>query len=365
VRDAVAALIARCERATLVFDAARIAANMQRIADAARAARITPLFAVKSFPHPRVIELAARYFDGFDVASRGELAIVPHDKLISIADPTGSTTGTIAIGEPAGTIGEPNASGGAIGELAAGARTIIVCETIEQVRAASGDIAIRVSASITGRDPAVGAILDGTGHRRSRFGLDTREAIATLRDAARGRVGLHIHHGPVTAVNAERFIATAGAAIELAGFAPDFLDLGGAWHGVSDIAAAFAQIRAAFDMPILVEPGRACAEGAGFAVGRVMSRRELDDRILVVSDLSRVCHLRWSQVELVAKAPHPGTGRKLLVTGATCYEEDIIGEWTVGDLGDRIVLRNVSGYAYAWNTSFGGVPAADVVLVDD
>jgi carboxynorspermidine decarboxylase len=166
-------------------------------------------------------------------------------------------------------------------------------------------------------------------------------------------------------VSAERFIATARAAIDLAGFTPDFLDLGGAWHGIVDIAAAFAEIRAAFDMPIFVEPGRACADGAGFAVGHVMSRREVADRILVVSDLSRVCHLRWSQVELVAKAPHPGTGRKLLVTGATCYEEDVIGEWTVGDVGDRIVLRNVSGYAFAWNTSFGGVPAADVVFVDD
>lgn len=362
-------MIARCERATLVFDAHRIAANMQRIADAAGAARITPLFAVKSFPHPRVIELAAAHFAGFDVASRGELALVPRDKIISIADPTGAARTPadhaivprdklISIADPTGIA----AVGLSSARVAGG--TITVCETVEQARAATGDIAIRVSASITGRDPAVGAILDGSGHRRSRFGLDTRDAIAAVREAARGRVGLHIHHGPVTAASAERFITTARAAIELAAFTPDFLDLGGAWHGIADIAAAFAEIRAAFDMPIFVEPGRACAEGAGFAVGRVMARRELDDRILVVSDLSRVCHLRWGQVEIVAKAPHPGTGRKLLVTGATCYEEDVIGEWTVGDLGDRIVLRNVSGYAYAWNTSFGGVPAADVVFVD-
>jgi hypothetical protein len=31
--------------------------------------------------------------------------------------------------------------------------------------------------------------------------------------------------------------------------------------------------------------------------------------------------------------------------------------------GARIVLRNVSGYAVGWNTGFGGVPPADVVLV--
>lgn len=335
MRDAVADVIARCDRAALVYDLVRITDNMQRIANAARAARIRPLFAVKSFPHPRVLELAAQHFAGFDVASPGERALISTG-LISSADPTGSTHGAIT-----------------------------VCETVEQVRAAPGDIAIRVSASITGRDPAVGAILDGTGHRRSRFGVDTREVISTLREAARGRVGLHVHHGPVTASSAERFIATARAAIELAGFAPAFIDLGGAWHGIADIEGAFEEIRAALgDIEILVEPGRACADGAGFGVGRVMSRREVADRLVVVCELSRVCHLRWSQVELVAKAPHPGTGRKLLITGATCYEEDVIGEWIVGDVGDRIVVRNVSGYAYAWNTSFGGVPTADVIAVD-
>ena len=37
---------------------------------------------------------------------------------------------------------------------------------------------LRVSASITGTDPAIGAVLDGSGRRRSRFGLDDRAAIA-------------------------------------------------------------------------------------------------------------------------------------------------------------------------------------------
>lgn len=68
-------------------------------------------------------------------------------------------------------------------------------------------------------------------------------------------------------------------------------------------------------------------------------------------------------VELEDPAPD-ATPSGVGLTGATCYEEDVIGEWTVGELGDRIVLRNVSGYAYAWNTSFGGVPKADVAFVD-
>jgi diaminopimelate decarboxylase len=119
---------------------------------------------------------------------------------------------------------------------------------------------------------------------------------------------------------------------------------------------------------IIIEPGRLVSEGAGFACGTIVVVRELDDRPLYVLDLSRICHLRWSQVELVAQAPHPGEGRRALFVGPTCFEDDVVGEWTVTPahlhIRGRVVLRGVSGYAVAWNTSFGGVPAAEVVIGD-
>ena len=335
-----------CTRATLAFDLARIDANLAAIGAAARAAEITALFAVKSFPHPRVLELAARHVDGFDVASPAELAAVPAHAIVSVADPSGAAIAA-----------------------ARGKRVIVACETVEQVRAAppGAEIAIRVSASITGLDPAIGSVLDGTGHRRSRFGLSDRDAIAALADAARGRrLGLHVHHGPVVATSAERFVATARAALELCAFEPAFVDLGGAWHGIADLAAAFAAIRVALprSLELVVEPGRAYAAGAGFACGIVQAARSLGDRELRVVDLSRACHLRWSAIELVARAPHPGRGRRVLVVGPTCYEEDVLGEWTVEPdaLDERVIVRNVTGYALAWNTGFGGVPPADVLV---
>lgn len=336
----------RCERATLVFDLQAIEHNLQRVAEAARAHGIVPLFAMKSFPHPRVHELAARHLAGFDVASLGELRVAPRADITSIVDPTGA----------------------AIAHAPAAGRVIVGCETVDQVRAAPShaEIAIRISASITGRDPAVGALLDGSGHRRSRFGLESAAQVAELVRAAAGRrIGVHVHHGPVTATSAERFIASARAALALLDREPAFIDLGGAWHGIDDVAAAFAEIRGALGtLEILVEPGRLYAQGAGFATGRVVSTRDAGDRWLAVTELSRICHLRWSQVELVARAPRPGEGRKVQVVGPTCYEDDVIGEWTVepAHVAERIVLRNVSGYALAWNTGFGGVPAADVLL---
>ncbi len=346
-----------CTRATLVYDLATIDANLTALARAARASGIRPLFAVKSFPDPRVIALAAEHLDGFDVASPGEIAAVPSGAIVSICDPSGL----------------------ALGYAPASTRVIASIETPAQLAAAPAhaEIAIRISASITGRDPAVGAILDGSGHRRSRFGLDdrapprdgdrARDAIAELVGLAGDRrLGLHLHHGPVTATSAERFIVSARAALALVDRMPSFLNLGGAWHGLADLPGAFAQIRAALprDLELLVEPGRLLAARAGFAAGRITAARSLGDRELRVTELSRTCHLRWSPVELVAPPPRTGHGVKVLIAGPSCYEEDVLGEWTIEPavVDERVILRDVSGYALAWNTGFGGIPPADVVV---
>ncbi|HET9989178.1 MAG TPA: hypothetical protein VFQ65_11675, partial [Kofleriaceae bacterium] len=194
-----------------------------------------------------------------------------------------------------------------------------------------------------------------------------RAQILELVQLARGRRwGLHVHHGPITAASAERFIATAHAALALVDREPAFLNLGGAWHGIPDLPAAFAKLRAAIPgaIELVVEPGRSFAAGAGFACGLVTAARSLGDRELRVIDLSRACHLRWSPVELVAPAPHPGRGVKTLIAGPTCYEEDTLGEWTVDPVhvAERVIVRDVPGYALAWNTGFAGIPPADVVV---
>jgi diaminopimelate decarboxylase len=363
--EQVAAALARCAHPSLVFDLARIDANLAALAAAARAADITPLFAAKSFPHAAVRALAAARLAGFDVASPAEVA-----EIAALAPP--GAAGILSVVDPSGRAA--GATGGWRGRL------IIGCDSVAQVAAAppGAEIAIRLSASVTARDPAIGAVLDGSGHRRSRFGLDVepvhlRHAIGALAHAAGDRpVGLHLHHGPVSATTGERFVATARAALaaaDAAGVTPRFLDLGGAWHAVADLPGALRAIRAALPgLELFIEPGRLLADGAGFACGRVASVRALDDRRLCVLELSRVCHLRWSQPELVAPPPHTGAGRVTLLAGPTCYEDDVLGEWTLDPaelpVGGRAVVRNVTGYALAWNTGFGGVAPAAVVIVD-
>lgn len=341
----VSAAIERARAPALVFDRDRLERNAIAIAEAARAANILCLFAAKSFPHPIVRELAARHFDGFDAASEAELAELPDARIISIADPTGRTVGSRA------------------------PRTIVSCDTLDQVRAARGEIAIRLSMSLTGRDPAIG-VVQRDSHRRSRFGLDVESSRRELRELAAGRtVGLHLHHGAVTASSAERFLATAHAALAVARDAeiePAFLNLGGAWHGLAELPAAFAAVRAAFPaLELIVEPGRALVTEAGFACGRVTVARSLDDRELRVLELSRICHLRWSQIELVGAAPRAGHGVDQLLVGPTCFEDDVLGEWRTEAplaVGSSVIVRHVTGYAVAWNTGFHGVPPADVIV---
>jgi diaminopimelate decarboxylase len=368
---AIAAAVARCERPSLVFDLAQIDANLAAIARAARGAEATALFAAKSFPHPAVRALAAAHLAGFDAASPAEVG-----ELCDACDGGVGRAGgpaVLSIADPSG-----RAAAAAAGWRG---RLIVSCETAGQIVAAppGAEIAIRISASLAGRDPAIGAVQDGTGHRRSRFGLDVdperlRAAIGELARAAGTRpVGLHVHHGAVAATTGERFAQAARdacAAAADAGVAPRFLNLGGAWHAVPDLAGALMQVRSALPLPVelIIEPGRRVAAAAGFACGRIAAARELDDRALRVLELSRSCHLRWSQPELVAPPPRTGAGRRVLFVGPTCYEDDVLGEWTTEPdrfaAGGRAVLRHITGYAVAWNTGFAGVAPADVVMVE-
>lgn len=368
---AIAAALVRCERPSLVFDLAQIDANLAAIARAARSAEVTALFAAKSFPHPAVRALAVAHLAGFDAASPAEVGEVCDACDAAGARPGGGTA-VLSVADP---------SGCAVSAAARWrGRLIASCETAAQVAAAppGAEIAIRISTSLAGRDPAIGAVQDGSGHRRSRFGLDVdperlRAAIRELASAAGSRpVGLHVHHGAIAATTDERFAATARdacAAAADAGVTPRFLNLGGAWHAIADLAGVLTRVRAALPLPVelIIEPGRRVAEAAGFACGRIAAARELDDRELRVLELSRSCHLRWSQPDLVAPPPHTGAGRRVLFVGPTCYEDDVLGEWTTEPgrfcAGGRVVLRHITGYAVAWNTGFAGIAPADVVMV--
>jgi diaminopimelate decarboxylase len=286
------------------------------------------------------------------------------------------------------SITDPALDAGRLEGLHASMRIIIAVETPRQAAIAAAVpgaiLAARLSASrLVPGDDALGGLVDGGGHRESRFGVPVgadgaAEVLAAIAAAAPGRVrAVHVHHGALVATSPARVVATARAAVQAArdaGIALEALDLGGGLHGVAgQLEACFAALRAAIPaaIEVIVEPGRLFALGAGFAVGRIRVARDVGELRVRVVDLSRSCHLRWTQLHLVAPAPRPGEARRVSFVGPTCYEDDVLGDWRVGPgpdgaifpEGSQLVLGGVTGYSLAWNTGFGGLPPAHVMFV--
>ncbi len=354
------------DRPALIIDAATIDTRMRRIAAVAHAHQLEVMFAAKSLPHPRIVALAVDALDGVDLAGPAEHALVPATTRVSLADP--GRTGWHGTTVPA--------------------HLCVDVETVADVAATRAwaphaELALRLSVStLTPGDDAVGALASGDGHRRSRFGVETTAALHALVAATGPAVGLHAHSAGVARTSPAAWVALVHAMraqADAVGVTPTHLNVGGGWHGVvttvddlATFAACCAAIRAAAgDLPVRLEPGRALTMGCIWGHGHVRAARDLDDRALRVTSLSRAAHLRWSPVRLMAPAPPPGRGVKVHLVGPTCFEDDVIGEWSVAPdatgallpVGAPVVLGDVSGYAIAWNTSFAGVPAAEIVVV--
>jgi len=154
------------------------------------------------------------------------------------------------------------------------------------------------------------------------------------------------------------------AAAETAELVPRFLNLGGAWHGIPDLGGALAEVRAAVPagIELIIEPGRRATDEAGFACGRVVRRaRARGPARLCVIDLSRICtcggaRSSWScGTARGRRTQRAGRRPDLLRGGRDRRVDDRPARLAAGA---PIVFRHVTGYAVAWNTSFGGVPAA-------
>jgi diaminopimelate decarboxylase len=358
------------EGPVLLYDLAAIAARIAAMRAAAQASRVGVLAAVKAVAIAPVLALAASSFDGLDVAGPDEDAAVTAHRpaVVSVTYPGGATAARLHA------------------LVAPGRRVVVSCETAAQVAAAAAvpgvELVLRVSSSALG-EVAPGGLRDADGDHVSRFGVEVA-ALRALAAVAPGRVrGLHVHGGAL-ATSPARLAARAVAALaaaEAAGLTIERLDVGGSLHGFAldaptagqaTVAAALAALRAAVPagLELCVEPGRVLTEGCGYAAGRVLVARSiggLDARVLA---LSRLCHLRWSTPRLCAPPPTAADRQRLVLVGATCCEDDVLGDAVVpaavaAALGEGAlaIVAGVSGYAAAWNRGFAGVPAASVITV--
>ncbi len=348
----------------LIFDITRIKKRMAWLSEQAGSLSIDTLVAVKSCPQLRYLETAHKHLDGFDVSNPAEYACLPDDlvgKLVSVTS--------------------PDLDVHLKDFVAKGNTAVVALDSRTQLeryfsQAPGIPYLLRVQGcEFLGKE-------DTAYHAETRFGF-TIDEIAHLLQQPELRAcppsGFHVHHGSErNSVSTYRsIIGGLKALTRRASFEPVIINLGGGWHCLDhgDIASLLAEARRAFPAPctLVIEPGQWYGKDAGFAVGTIVNQMTSTDTLKYVLNLSRACHLQWSGIKLLySMAPRPRKNCAVQFLGATCYEGDSVGRFLLpyGDdfsresgfaPGRQVIFSGVSLYSAAWNTSFNGIPKAEVV----
>lgn len=291
------------------------------------------LFPVKSFNHPQILDIVARYTGGYDVSNENELNdIRPYLK----ADHVLWSSSPLNIRIPGVHFNDLNSSKAFnLDDYSSYALRITPDFVMENNRFG---IESKLSAKFLQETDSLKAVhchLSGIMNKKENF-LNMIDELARLLKPCQKKLSLNF-----------------GGGLSLLSF-EDFKEI------TEKASATFPEHQ------IYFEPGRWLSKQCGFAVGKVMAC----ERDIVTTTLSAACHLRWLDVDAkMGITSAGGTGKPVAyqLYGPTCFENDKIGtitmpEGSVSD-GQLLIINHVSGYSYGWNHAFNGVDKADVVFL--
>ncbi len=354
------------KKPTLAFDMNVIRERMRWLAGLSNSFSVTPLLAVKSCTDSAFLQMANNYLGGFDVSNLAEYSALPADlqgRLVSVTSP--------AVIENQDSY------------RSKGNELIITVDSQLQLdqhlsQPEPCDYMLRIQGSslladARPTDPASSPV--------NRFGFTVDEASRLLKAPWMKNnlpVGFQVHHGS-EANQFSTYKTIINGLAKLAGLLaspPRIINLGGGWHCLNqqEFGDVLGDARRLFPDPvaILMEPGRWYSQSSGFAVGSIVNISRAGEVIRCTLDLSAKSHLRWSHPRLLHMF-EPDHDKKCVVQfyGPSCYESDLIGKYYLPYSTDvlkdsglsyrrKVVFSNVSTYSREWNTSFNGVPLADV-----
>jgi diaminopimelate decarboxylase len=357
----------------LIFDKARIRANLTCLVESLGGDAGRVLFAVKSFPLPEILTMAWEVGVGFEVSNQREYQLLPRElsgRTVSLNSPLREgPSGFLEFGNRL-NIHLDAAPDRYIGPLPSGS-----------------SFCLRLSHKSLPVDPSLLIERD----RPSRFGVPWDSFLAAAPLFQQGILrGVHVHNG--SEVNTAAFYRAALKLIintsQEHGIPLRYVNLGGGFHSIAQ--AELEQLlndlhTTAGELSVFIEPGHVLCREAGFLLSKVHEVRPFGGgRYHVTVDASYDCHAKWSHpswglpVDLdIVKLPHreipaPRPGFQILrITGSSCYEHDQLGIFCLPERsptpplkpGDPIVLSNINGYSYAWNTGFNGILPARLRLV--
>jgi len=354
----------------LIYDTSRIRANLVELTEAFGRDPASVLFAVKSFPAPPIISQAWDVGLGFEVSTEREYQLLPKNlcgRTVSLNNPLRENTGRFL----------------EFGNLLQ-AQVDIPSNQGNSLPPTDCQFSLRLNHKLLPVDPSL--LVDPD--RPSRFGVPWESFLSSAPLYRKGVLsGVHIHNG--SEQNTPAFYRAAlnviFAAAEKKQIPLRYVNLGGGFHLIPQpqLIQLLSDLRKiAGELPVFIEPGHVLCRNAGFLLCKVHAVRPFGgERYHIILDASYDCHAKWSYPSWpgpenfeITKMPHqnipaPEPGFKFLIfTGATCYERDQLGIFRVAENGselpvapdDMILLSNINGYSFAWNTGFNGVAKARV-----
>ena len=332
----------------LFFNLAKIEKNMKAVKVLSKKAGFKILFPVKSFPHEKILKVASKHLDGFDVSNDNEFKKI--QKLLSpkhqlwVSGPNPLTSPKLT--RRADGISFQSFYG--------------LENSAESLR--DEQVVFRIDSSSLLKDP-----------RQSRFGWSLSE-FKSLHFSNQKKISFSIHHGMQDTSESD-LVALFSAILNLCqekNIICHRFNFGGGWRGFThkDITRLFTRIKKIqnkylYPVEFFFEPGRWWFEEHGRAQAQILDIRPFIHGWDISLNISSGCHLKWSRPEIELPRTWVKSRDKILrFWGPTCSEQDFIFE-TRGRIPDKnsvnsITIKNIAGYSAAWNHSFNGVAEAKI-----
>ena len=304
--------------------------------------RLKFLFPVKSFPHPKILALAAKHLNGFDISNENERGLLP------------SSNEQNVLWSSSPFMEEELLKNNVL---------------FQDINDESQLQVLRQPSSTFRAKPSLRLNSDFLS-KESRFGLRLDKVLELLNKHPEIDA-LHTHiAGQKNSKQDYVELLSLYKDIVSRYQRPFHLNFGGGFAPLSEEDFREVVTTCQHELPghnLYFEPGRWIIANAGYAAGKVLSVEE--NRIVI--SLSPSCHLKWIEPSfktMFQSGQSTGGTSEMILCGPTCFEGDILGNVQVNKEaitpGMSILISPISGYAHAWNHSFNGLAKADVVFIE-
>lgn len=337
-------------------------------------------YSVKANGNLSLLRLLAEEGAGADIVSGGELyralrAGIPAERIVFSG--VGKSESELAAALEAGIHGFNVESAGELRTLS----------RLAQMLGVEARVAFRINPDIESPTPH---LYTRTGHRASKFGIPSEDALDLYREAAglpgirvRG-IAVHIGSQIEEVEPYERALShllDLVADLERCGIELEYLDIGGG-YGIrysegepvraSDFANAIVPRLQGTGLRLVLEPGRYIVGPSGVLLTRVLAIKEMGGKVFVITDagmndLLRPSHYSgYHHVEPVAGHP----GREVVnvdVVGPICETGDFLAlgrELELPREGELLAIRTVGAYGFSMASQYNARPRPAEILVE-